>query len=145
MAGLSTTLHKIRGHTHIHGNDVADAAAKLAVTHYETLPPPQTRRFEIGEIVPREVHLVMYSVKPPLPLPAMSTGTNCATLRRPLWTIPETERLRMHAFTRPFPQLRVKVRASLLRSLHHFSLYRRLIIANKEKGARTKTVGMALH
>jgi hypothetical protein len=42
LAGLSTTLHIIRGHTNIRGNNLADAAAKLAVTHYETLPPPQT-------------------------------------------------------------------------------------------------------
>ncbi len=51
----------------------------------------------------------------------------------------------MHAFTRPSPQLRTKVREALLRSLHHSSLYRRLIVANKEKVARTKTVGQALH
>jgi len=51
----------------------------------------------------------------------------------------------MHEFTRPSPQLRTKVRAALLRSLHHSSLYRRLIVANKEKGARTKAVGQALH
>ncbi len=51
----------------------------------------------------------------------------------------------MHAFTRPSSQLRLKVREVLLRSLHHSSLYRQLIIANKEKGARMKTVGRALH
>ena len=51
----------------------------------------------------------------------------------------------MHAFTRPSLQLRIKVRDALLRSLHHFSLYRRLIVASREKGARTKTVGQALH
>ena len=51
----------------------------------------------------------------------------------------------MHAFTRPFSHLRLKVRDALLRSLHHSSLYKRLIIANKEKGARTKTMGQALH
>jgi len=51
----------------------------------------------------------------------------------------------MHAFTRPSPQLRLKVRDALLRSLHHSSLYRRLMVANKEKGARIKTVGQALH
>ena len=51
----------------------------------------------------------------------------------------------MHAFTRPSPQLRKKVRETLLRSLHHSSLYRRLIVDSKEKGARTKTVGRALH
>jgi len=52
----------------------------------------------------------------------------------------------MHAFTRPSSQPRLKVRDALLRSLHHYSsLYRHLIIANKEKGARTKTVGKVLH
>ncbi len=51
----------------------------------------------------------------------------------------------MHAFTRPSSELRLKVREALLRSLHHSSLYMRLIIANKEKGSRTKTVGQALH
>ncbi len=53
--------------------------------------------------------------------------------------------MQMHAFTRPSPQFRLKVRDALLRSLHHSSLYRRLIIATNEKGARTKTVGRALH
>jgi ribonuclease HI len=90
LAGLSTTLHKIRAHTNTRGNDLVDAAAKLAVTHYETLPPPYTQRVEIGEIAPRLAHWVMYSVKPPTPIPAISTGTNCATLRRPWWIIPET-------------------------------------------------------
>jgi hypothetical protein len=51
----------------------------------------------------------------------------------------------MHAFTRPSPQLRLKVRDSLLRNLHHSFLYMRIIIASKEKGARTKTVGRALY
>ncbi len=85
LAGLSTTLHKIRGHTNIRGNGLADAAAKLAVTHYDTLPPPQTRLVEIGDIPPppRPANWVMYTVKPPPPLPALSTGTDCATLHRP--------------------------------------------------------------
>ena len=86
----------------------------------------------------------MYIVKPPPPTPALSRGTNGTTLRRPWWTIPDAYRLQMHAFTRPSPQLRLKVRGSLLRSLYHLSLYMRLIVANKEKGARTKTVGSAL-
>jgi hypothetical protein len=51
----------------------------------------------------------------------------------------------MHVFMRPSSQLWLKVRDALLRSLHHSSLYQRLIGANKEKGARTKTVGHALH
>ena len=38
---FKTTLHKIRAHTNIRGNYLADAAAKLADTHYDTLPQPQ--------------------------------------------------------------------------------------------------------
>ncbi len=87
----------------------------------------------------------MYTVEPPPPIPALLMGTSSATLGRPWWTIPETERMQMHASTRPSPQLRLKVRGALLRSLHHSSLYRRLIISNKEKGDHTKTVGHALH
>ena len=49
MAGLRTTLHKITAHTNIRGSDLADAAAKLAVTQLDTLPPPQTLRVDIGE------------------------------------------------------------------------------------------------
>jgi hypothetical protein len=86
----------------------------------------------------------MYTAKPPPPVPAHSTGTNFATLRRPLWTIPEAERLQMHTFTHPSPHLRLKVRDALLCSLYNSSLYMRLIVAIKEKGARTKTLGHAL-
>ena len=50
----------------------------------------------------------------------------------------------MHTSTRPSTQLRLKVRDVLLRIIHHSSLDRRLIVANKEKGARTKAVGQAL-
>ena len=83
FSGLRITLHKIREHTNIRGNDLADAAAKLAVTHYDTLPPPHTRRVETRETAPRPNFWVMYSVKPRPPLPALATGTHCATLRRP--------------------------------------------------------------
>jgi len=83
LAGLRTTLHKIRAHTIIRGNDLANAVAKLAVTHFDTLPPPQTLRVEIGETAPRLIHWVMYSTKPPPPPPALSTNTNCVTLRHP--------------------------------------------------------------
>ena len=54
--GLRNTLHKLRGHTNIRGNDLADATTKLAVTHYDTLPPSQTLRVDIGEIAPRPHH-----------------------------------------------------------------------------------------
>jgi hypothetical protein len=51
----------------------------------------------------------------------------------------------MHAFTRPSQQLRLKVRHALLRSLHYTSLYIRILVANKLKGARLQTVGRAIH
>jgi len=52
LSGIRTTLHKIRAHTNIRGTDLAGVATKLAVTHYDTLPPPQTRRVETGETAP---------------------------------------------------------------------------------------------
>ena len=51
----------------------------------------------------------------------------------------------MHAFTRPSHQLRKKVRAATLRSLHHTSLYRRIILQAKTTGANTASTGIALH
>jgi hypothetical protein len=36
--GFRTTLHEIRARTNIRGNDLADAAAKMAVTQYDSLP-----------------------------------------------------------------------------------------------------------
>jgi hypothetical protein len=51
----------------------------------------------------------------------------------------------MHAFTRPSQQLRLKVRHTLLRNLHHTSLYRGLIVTNRELGARLHTLGQSIH
>jgi hypothetical protein len=63
LVGLRITLHTIRAHINIRGNDLVDAAAKLAVTHFNTFPPPQTLRVEIVETAPRPIHWVMYSAK----------------------------------------------------------------------------------
>jgi hypothetical protein len=82
-AGLRTTLHRIRAHTNIRGNDLADAAAKLAVTQFDTLPPSHPMRVDIGETTPRPIQWVMYTAKPPPLVPCQSTGTNYATLCRP--------------------------------------------------------------
>ncbi len=60
MAGLHTNLHKIRTHTNIRGNDLADAAAKLAAPHFDTLPQPQWLQVEIGETTLRHIHWIMY-------------------------------------------------------------------------------------
>ena len=51
----------------------------------------------------------------------------------------------MHAFTRPSQQLRQKVRAATLRSLHHTSIYRRIITHATQQGANLATTGTALH
>ncbi len=101
-------LYKIKAHTHTHirGNDLADAAAKLAVTDYDTLPSGQTMTVDIGAIAPRLPLWVMYTANPTTPTPALATGPRQATLHPPWWTIPEANRLQMHAFTRPSQQLR---------------------------------------
>ena len=71
--GFSTTLRKIRAHTHIRGNDLADATTKLSVTDFDTLTLDQTMRVEIGAIAPRHPFLVLYMARPPPP-PHAHTG-----------------------------------------------------------------------
>ena len=51
----------------------------------------------------------------------------------------------MHAFTRASQQLRQKVRAATLRSMHHTSIYMSLILHARNQGATTATIGTALH
>ena len=63
--GFSTTLRKIRAHTNIRGNDLADATTKLAVTDYDTLPPDQTQRVDIGAIAPPTPVLGHVHSRPP--------------------------------------------------------------------------------
>jgi hypothetical protein len=88
----------------------------------------------------------MYTKTLPAPSIQLATCQPSATLRQLWWTIPEEERICMCAFTaQPSRQLRQKVRTATLRSLHHTSLYRRLILMAKARGARTAIVGTALH
>ena len=87
----------------------------------------------------------MHTVKPPLSPTQLGTNTRTTSLRQPWWSIPEKERLHIHAFTRPSQQLRHKVRYALLRSLHHTSLYRRLILKSMEVGTNTQSVGKTIH
>ena len=82
--GLRTSLHKIRAHTDIRDNDIADASAKLVVKHFDTLPSPQTLRVDLVETTTRPTRWVMYTAKPPPSDPVLSTGTNCASLHRPV-------------------------------------------------------------
>ena len=51
--GFITTLHKIRAHTNIRGNDLVDAAAKLAVTQYDSQPESRKLGVTVGEAAPR--------------------------------------------------------------------------------------------
>jgi len=49
MRGFETTLHKIRAYTKIRGNDLAYAAAKLAVTQYDSqLESQKLKTFRVG-------------------------------------------------------------------------------------------------
>ena len=56
--GFSTTLQKIRAHTSIRGNNLADAAAKLAVPQYDSLPESQKLKVDLGEVTqPRKANM----------------------------------------------------------------------------------------
>ncbi len=101
----SIVLRKIRAHIHIRGNDLADAAAKLAVTDFHTLSGDNTLRVDTGSIAPRPSFWIMYTASPATPPPTLATGPRQTTLRPPWWTIPEADRLQMHAFTSPSMQL----------------------------------------
>ena len=99
--GYSTSLRKIRAHTHIRDNGLADSAAKMTVIDYDTLHGDQTMRVEVKTIAPRPPFWVMYTANPTTPTPALATRPRQAILRPPRWTIPKADRLQMHAFTRP--------------------------------------------
>jgi len=100
LARFHTTLHKIRAHTNIRGNDLVDTAAKLAVRNFDTLPSAQTIRVDIGKIAPRPEHWIMYTATPPIIDLALTTSTNRASFRRPWWTTRGSgppENARLHA------------------------------------------------
>ncbi len=87
----------------------------------------------------------MYTATPPSLGIFPATLHISATNPRAWWTIPEADRLHMHAFMRPSQKLRLKVRHAPLRSLHYTSPYKRLLVANKLKGPAYKTAGRAIH
>ena len=87
--GFSITLHKIRAHTNIRGNDLVDAAAILAIAQYDSIPELQSIKVDIEEVAPRPRHWVMYTARPPPLPPQVGTETRTATLRLPWWSIPE--------------------------------------------------------
>ena len=57
--GFRMTLHRIRAHTNIRGNDLADVAAKMAVKQSDSLPESHKLKVDVGEILPRPPHWVM--------------------------------------------------------------------------------------
>jgi len=63
--GFSTTLRKVRGHTHIRGNDLVDAVTNLAVRDFDNLPPTRTLRIEVSSIVACPLFWVMFTSKNP--------------------------------------------------------------------------------
>ncbi len=73
--GYSTFSRKIRAHAHIRGNDLADAAAKLAVTDYDTVPREQITRVDTSAIAPRPPLWVMYMANPTTRTPALAKGS----------------------------------------------------------------------
>ncbi len=83
--------------------------------------------------------------RPPPPL-ALAVGPRQATLRQPGWTMPEINRLRMHAFSRPSEKLEHKVRAVTLRSIHHTFLYMRLILQARDTSSSPMAdTGTSIH
>ena len=124
---------------------MADTAAKLVVTSFEEIPTLQKITVTIGKQAERPPYWVMCINNPSTPRISLSTGSYSFTLC-PLWrTIPETGRRCMQAFTKTSNQLRLKVRNATLRSLHHTSLYRRIILKAEAQGGRTNTVGTAIN
>jgi len=75
--GCSTSLRKIGAHTHIQGNGLADAMAKLDAKDYDTLPQEQTMRDEIGAIAPQPPLWVIYTAN----LPARVRSMKCGSVR----------------------------------------------------------------
>ena len=65
--GLITILHKIRGHTNISGNDLADVAAKRVVSNRDDIPERQKLTVTIGRQFERPPYWVMYTPPPYLP------------------------------------------------------------------------------
>jgi hypothetical protein len=87
----------------------------------------------------------MYTAKPPVPTPHSGTNPQQATPCRPWWTIPKADRFQMHAFTRPSHHIRLKIRDALAWGLHQASLYMRLVLIDKERGAHTTEVSKVMH
>ena len=51
--GLSTTLKKVRAHTNVMGNELADETAKRAVRQFDDLPEETKIKVSLGAVAPR--------------------------------------------------------------------------------------------
>jgi ribonuclease HI len=79
--GFTTILHKIRGHTDIRGNDLADVTGKKVVSNWDDIPEHQKLTVTIGWQVERPTYWIMYThPSPPIQL---AIGPLPATLRQP--------------------------------------------------------------
>ena len=65
LIGLPRKLNKIRGHTKIRGNYLADTAAKLVINSFEDIPDHQKLTNTVGKQVERPPVWVMYTSTPP--------------------------------------------------------------------------------
>ena len=81
--GLPPRLQKIRGHTNIKGNDLADEATKRVVTAFGDIPQHQKLPVTIGKHAERPDFWVMYTYKPLTPPVYLATGPHTVTLRPP--------------------------------------------------------------
>ena len=61
-----TIIRKIRGHTNIKGNDLADVAAKRVVSNWDEIPEQQKLAVTIGRQAERPTtYWIMYTPPPP--------------------------------------------------------------------------------
>ena len=75
-SGRTTTLRKVRAHTNVMGNELADEAAKLSVRQFDELPEAMKISVTLGAVAPRPPFW-MGNVHP---LPCYSTGRGgCGT------------------------------------------------------------------
>ena len=134
-----TTLRKVRAHTGIIGNEAADTTAKRVILEEDTLPANQIYRHTLGALPHRPPFWISYQASPPAPTRGTATGLNSTSTRTPLQSLSEEDLGHTQAFTNPSKQFRRHVKPRLLNSLHHTSLYRRLILQASKDGARLAT------
>jgi hypothetical protein len=133
--GLPTKLNKIRGHTKIRGNDLANAAAKLVVTSFEDIPEHQKLTINIGKQAERPPFWVMYTSNPTTPPIPLTTGPHSATLPPPRGG--PSRKTKGDAYT---PSLKPRIKYALKLEMQLFEVYTTHSATNS---SRQKTKGPA--